>query len=105
MTILAPADCLDMTEVRAAIDELDDQLVDLLAVRVQYVERAAALKPSAGIPANAPDRVRAVLERVEARAATRGLPTGLATVLWRDLIDWSIAREKRLMTPAPKEAN
>ena len=105
MTILAPAACLDMNDVRAAIDKLDNQLVDLLAVRVQYVERAAALKPSAGIPANAPDRVRLVLERVEARAATRGLPTDLARVLWRDLIDWGIAREKRLMTQTSTEAN
>ena len=105
MTVLAPADCRDMTQVRAAIDELDDRLVDLLALRVAYVERAAALKPRAGIPADAPARVRQVLQRVEARAAAKGLPTDLAAALWRNLIDWSIAREQTLMARARKEAD
>jgi isochorismate pyruvate lyase len=97
MTLPPPAECLDISQVRAAIDALDDQVIALLARRVQYVERAAALKPEAGIPARAPDRVRQVLDRVEAGARAQGLPTDLAATLWRVMIDWSIAHEIHLM--------
>ena len=92
-----PAECESMSDVRAAIDELDDQLIALLARRVRYVERAARLKPRLGIPANAPDRVRQVMERIDAVASANGLPTDLAQLLWRQLIDWAIARETALM--------
>jgi isochorismate pyruvate lyase len=98
----APADCRDMADVRAAIDALDDRLVDLLALRVRYVERAAALKPALGVAANAPDRVLRVLERVRARATAQAMPTDLVTDLWRNLIDWSIAHEIQIMAHDPK---
>ena len=55
MTLSAPADCHDISQVRAGTDALDDQIIALLARRVQFVECAAALKPEAGIPARAPD--------------------------------------------------
>jgi isochorismate pyruvate lyase len=43
--------------------------------------------------------VRQVLERVEVGARDKGLPTDLALALWRQLIDWAIAREGKLMAP------
>jgi isochorismate pyruvate lyase len=95
-----PAECEDMRDVRIAIDALDDQLISLMAQRVRYVERMAVLKPLFGASAEAPDRVRRVLERVEAGAKDKGLPTDLALALWRQMIDWAIAREKKLMASA-----
>jgi isochorismate pyruvate lyase len=100
MTLPPPADCHDMSQVRANIDALDDQIISLLASRVRYVERAAALKPGAGIPADAPDRVRQVMDRVEAGARAQGLPTDLAAILWSAMIDWAIAHETGLMAQA-----
>jgi isochorismate pyruvate lyase len=94
-----PAECEDMRDVRIAIDALDDQLIGLMALRVRYVERTAVLKPLFGAFAEAPDRVRQVLERVEVGARDKGLPTELALTLWRQLIDWAIAREGKLMAP------
>ncbi len=89
-----------MSQVRRNIDALDDQLIALLARRVQYVERAAWLKPGAGIPPRAPERVAQVLKRVEAGARAQGLPTDLAARLWREIIDWAIAHETRLIAGA-----
>ena len=96
----APSQCRDMSEVRAAIDRVDDGLLDLLAQRVGYIERAAELKPSAGIPARAPDRVREVLARVGVGAEARGMPAELATRLWSVMIDWAIAHESARMSAA-----
>ena len=44
MTARAPRDCRDMTEVRAEIDRVDNALVDLIAERFGYVERAWQIK-------------------------------------------------------------
>ena len=93
----APQECDDMEQVRAAIDQLDDQLIALLARRVQYIERAAQLKPRLAIPADVPERVRQVLLRVEASAKAMQLPTDLALTIWRGIIEWSIAHETALM--------
>ena len=87
----------EMSDVRATIDALDDELVALLARRQRQIERAAAVKPSLGIPARVPERVDEVLERVAAASQREGLSGELAQALWRALIEWSIAHEERLM--------
>ena len=97
----APNDCHTMQDLRTGIDALDDPLVDLLAQRVRYIERAAELKPRFGIPADVPERVTQVIERVKARATGTVLPPELAASLWRDLISWSIAHEIELMERQP----
>ena len=86
-----------MAELRAEIDALDARIVGLLAVRARYIDRAAALKPGEGLPARIDDRVEAVVARVRAAATAEGWDADLAEELWRVLIDWSIAREERLM--------
>ena len=98
MNLPAPADCLDMSEVRANIDRIDDKIIALLTRRVRCVERAAALKAASGMAARIDERVREVLERVEAGAREHGLPVDLAVPLWRGIVEWSIAHETRLMT-------
>ena len=44
MAVRPPAQCRDMTEVRAEIDRIDAALVDMIAERFGYVERAWQLK-------------------------------------------------------------
>lgn len=88
-----PEDCQNMTELREVIDALDRDLVALLACRQACIDRAAVLKAGEDLPARIPARVDEVLARVQAAAREAGLDTELAGVLWRQLIDWSIARE------------
>jgi isochorismate pyruvate lyase len=95
-----PQDCDSMTELRAAIDALDADVVRLLAMRTRFIDRAAELKRRDGLPAYIPARVEEVVSRVRASAAVEGLDPDLAESLWRQMITWSIAREKRLMEQA-----
>ncbi|MFV0296883.1 MAG: chorismate mutase, partial [Hyphomicrobiaceae bacterium] len=44
MTIKAPKDCVDLSDVRVEIDRCDKALVDLIAERFGYVERAWQIK-------------------------------------------------------------
>jgi isochorismate pyruvate lyase len=41
---ISAADCRSMDEIRAAIDEIDREMVDLLAERAGYIDRAWRLK-------------------------------------------------------------
>ncbi|NUB46155.1 chorismate mutase [Fertoebacter nigrum] len=93
----APQDCKDMTQLRAAIDTLDAEIVAALARRMAYIDRAIVLKPGAGLPARIDARVEEVVAKVRGRAMAEGLDPALAESLWRRLIDWSITREEAVL--------
>ncbi|MEZ5843019.1 MAG: chorismate mutase [Hyphomicrobiaceae bacterium] len=89
-----PAECRDMSEVRAEIDRLDTALVDLIAERFGYVERAWQIKLGEKAAANVPWRNQQVIDRVRARAEARGLPPDICEALWRQMIGWFIQYEE-----------
>jgi len=92
-----PADCETMFDIRAEIDRLDGALIALLVERAGYIDRAAVVKAGAGLPARIDARVEQVVANVRAAALAQGLSTDLAETLWRQLIDWSIAREETVL--------
>ncbi len=94
MSTRRPEDCTDMNQVRAEIDRLDAALVDLIAQRFGYVERAWQLKLAAKQQANVPWRNQQVIDRVRARATDRGVPPDLCEALWRQMIGWFIQYEE-----------
>ena len=94
MTHRKPADCRDMSQVRSEIDRIDTALVDLVAERFGYVERAWQLKLEARQEANVPWRNQQVIDKVRARAAEKGVPPDLAEALWRQMIGWFIQYEE-----------
>ncbi|GHC30431.1 MULTISPECIES: chorismate mutase [Gemmobacter] len=93
----APSDCHNMTELRVEIDALDSQIVALIKRRSGYIDRAAELKPAEGLPARIDTRVEEVVAKVRARAEAEGLDPALVETLWRQMIDWSIAREEKVL--------
>ncbi|NRA99559.1 MAG: chorismate mutase [Rhodobacteraceae bacterium] len=94
-----PQDCVDMADIRAGIDQIDDDLVRLFAERAKYIDRAAEIKAEIDLPARITPRVEEVVTNVRAHAETYGLPPDLVEKLWRRLIDWSIAREENKLGP------
>lgn len=90
----APGDCCDMNDVRTEIDRLDAELVELLAQRFGYVERAWQIKLAQKAEANVPWRNQQVIDKVRARAETHGLPPDLVEALWRQMIGWFIQYEE-----------
>jgi isochorismate pyruvate lyase len=83
-----------MTEVRTEIDRVDNALVDAIAERFGYVERAWQLKLEARQEANVPWRNQQVFDKVRARAGERGLPPDLVEALWRQMVGWFIQYEE-----------
>ena len=66
-----PWECADMTQVRAEIDRIDATLVDLIAERFGYVDRAWQLKQYTPEGATVPWRIQQVIDKVKARARAR----------------------------------
>lgn len=95
--MLDPNTCTDMAQLRAQIDQIDTELVALLALRAKHIDRAIELKPAEGLPARIETRVNDVLDKVASQAESQGLDPALARSLWSELIDWSIAREERIL--------
>ncbi len=87
------ADCESMAEVRAEIDRIDNALVDLMAERWTYVDRAWTFKRNAS-EASVPWRNREVIDRVKTRALEKGMPPEMAEALWRQIIGWGIQYEE-----------
>lgn len=92
-----PQDCRDMTELRVEIDALDGELIALLARRVSYIDRAVEIKSRDGLPANVQSRVEEVILKVKIQAEKHGFSPELTEKLWREMINWSIAREEQAL--------
>lgn len=86
-------DCTDMSHVRLEIDDIDSQLVDLVAERFSYVDRAWQLKDNPD-EATVPWRINEVISKVRVRAEEKGIPPELAESIWRQMIGWFIQFEE-----------
>lgn len=93
--LTTPEDCGSMAELRQQIDAIDLMLLELLATRSDYIDRAVELKRIEGLPARTVDRVAAVLANVKTKAAQVGLDEELAETLWTELIECAIQRETK----------
>ncbi len=92
-----PWDCAEMPEVRAEIDRIDAALVDLIAERFGYVDRAWQLKVNSTEGAVVPWRIQQVIDKVKARAAEKELPPEMVDMVgaqWRNMIGWFVQYEE-----------
>jgi isochorismate pyruvate lyase len=87
-------ECRDLAQVRVEIDRIDNAIVDSIAERLGYVERAWQLKLELGQEANVPWRNQQVIDKVRSRASERGVPPDLCEALWRQMIGWFIQYEE-----------
>ncbi len=90
--ILSPADCTNMTEVRAGVDDVDRQIVALLARRFGYMDAAARIKPEREAVRDE-WRKADVKTKVDRAATAAGIDPALVARLYEDLIESSIAHE------------
>lgn len=92
-----PAECTTMADVRAEIDRLDRALMMLFAERWGYINRAAEIKRPLKLKADIPARVTEVRENAGRNAIELGLEPEFYEKLWAQLIDHSIAHERKLL--------
>lgn len=85
---------MSLADVRAAIDDLDDQIVALLALREQQVRQAALYKKDAAA-VRAPDRRAQVMARLRDRAREEGVDPEVVEAVYTAMIDAFIQLELR----------
>lgn len=90
----SPEDCRSMTEVRAGVDALDEQIVTLLARRMRYMDAAARIKPRRD-QVRDEQRKADVIAHARAVASRNGLDAELIAQLYELLVEASIAHELR----------
>lgn len=83
----------DLTELRARIDSLDEQLVALLNERARIAVEIGKLKRADDVGVFAPDREREVLDRIIRLSAGPMSPQSLRAI-YRELMSASFALEK-----------
>ena len=88
-----PEECASLADVRAAIDALDEEVIRLIGRRAHYVKAAARFKASEADVA-APDRFAAMLQARRQWAEREGLSPDVIEKVYRDLVNYFIAREK-----------
>ena len=100
--IKTPENCTTKEDVRAEIDRIDQELLQLFAQRHRYVTRMATIKTDPR-EAHDPLRIKAILDRQRARAEELGLDEDQAELIWKTLIDWNVNYEKGII--AARRAN
>jgi isochorismate pyruvate lyase len=91
-TMVEPDACTTMTQVRAAVDEIDRRIIGLIAERFRYMDAAARIKTERS-QVRDDWRKADVLAKVDSAAAETGIDRALAARFYEDLIEFSIAHE------------
>lgn len=87
-----------MKPFRKRIDDLDDQIIDLLAQRTEIIREVADFKYKNDIPAVLQDRVDEVRERCATRAEQKNMDPDVIRTMYAALIKFSCDLEEELMT-------
>lgn len=95
-------DFSSIEDVRNRIDQIDSELVKMIAQRSQCVKAAAAFK-SDHSAVRAPDRVQQVIDKVSKQATEIGLPAGIIEKVYRTMIDAFIDYELRQLDELQQE--
>ncbi|MBD3733215.1 MAG: chorismate mutase [Sphingopyxis sp.] len=93
MTVIKlPDDCETMIEVRAGVDQIDRELVALLARRFGYMDAAARIKTDRNSVRDEARKAE-VLDNVARAAEAAGLEPARLRAVWNELVEQSIAYE------------
>ncbi|EOI3554476.1 chorismate mutase [Cronobacter dublinensis] len=76
---------LSIEDVRNRIDEIDSELIKIIAQRGECVKAAAAFKIDHSA-VRAPDRVQQVIDKVRKQATEAGLPEVIIEKVYRTMI-------------------
>lgn len=86
---------MDLEELRKQIDEIDTQMCDLFAKRMQVVSEVGRYKKENNLPVYHPSRARAVLHNVSRRLGPEF--EGYGRTLYRTIFDLSESYETRML--------
>lgn len=90
--------CESLEQVRAHIDVIDRELIELLSARQFYVDQAVRFKKTVD-DVQSPERVQQVIDKVRQQAIEQNLSPELVEKIYREMIQHFIQRELREIRP------
>ncbi|MBU2617210.1 MAG: chorismate mutase [Euryarchaeota archaeon] len=85
-----------LKDVRAEIQKIDDQIIELMAKRTGLAEKVLDAKKEERVEINDEEQNRAVLKRAVEAATERGMDAGAVKRIYEVLIEMSIERQREL---------
>lgn len=90
--------CESLEQARAHIDELDQALIEIIAIRQFYVDQAVRFKRTAE-DVQSPERVQQVINKVRDKAKELQTDPDLVEKIYREMIQHFIQRELKEIRP------
>ena len=87
-----PDNCQDIEDIRMAIDEIDQNIISLIAVRAEYVHEAAKFKKDK-TSVKADDRVKAMLQKRAEWAEDKNINPDIIVKIFSELVYFFINEE------------
>ena len=88
-----PVEEMELEELRAEIESVDRELVELINRRTEIAKTVAAVKEAKGISLNDEDQIARVVERAGENAEEFGLDVNLVKTIFRLLIQLNMVVE------------
>ncbi len=85
-------ECTTLEELRTEIDLLDDQIVELIGGRNNYIKQAAKFKNTVD-EVKAPERINEIIAKVRHKALTMGMSANLLEEIYMIMIDEMVESE------------
>ncbi|MCQ2229831.1 MAG: chorismate mutase [Bacteroidales bacterium] len=92
-----PSECVNITDVRNEIDNIDNAIIKLLGERFEYVKEVVKYKEKTSDGVEATDRKNAVLKARRELAEQNGLNPDVIEDIYAKLIAYFIEEEKKIM--------
>ncbi len=89
--------CTSIEEVRSAIDTIDEELIQLLGKRFQYVKEIVKFKEPTEESIVARKRFESVIQSRRALALENGIDQDLIERIYREMLNFFIAEEMKLI--------
>jgi len=84
--------CKTLEDLRKEIDKVDEKIVELIAVRNDYIKQAAKFKHAID-EIKADDRIENVLNHVRHKALSLGVSPNMVADLYKKMIDAMVETE------------
>ncbi|BBG65307.1 isochorismate pyruvate-lyase [Hydrogenimonas sp.] len=85
-------ECKTLEELRKEVDKVDDKIVELIAVRNDYIKQAAKFKHTVD-EIKADERIEDVLNHVRHKALTLGVSPNMVVEIYKKMIDDMVETE------------
>ena len=90
--------CDSLEQARDRIDQLDQELIEMIATRQFYIDQAVRFKRTAE-DVHSPDRVQQVINKVREQAIQLHTDPDLVEKIYREMIQHFIQRELKEIRP------